>query len=143
MRESDFTRELVGSINQKYGYAFHPVASPYMAAGWPDVVASIQGKFWGFENKMVKELPVRMTTPILKHEFTDLQINRIEKIRMDGEGQGVGLINIRPMRIVLVISDLKFANTMTMHDVDSWSENLKLKSQGGGIWILDNLVKGV
>lgn len=51
-RESRLSRNIMNAINLRGGFAFKIHGGPWMMAGLPDIIACVDGKFFGLETKM-------------------------------------------------------------------------------------------
>jgi len=51
-RESRLSRQIISELEKQGIFAFKVHGGPYMMAGLPDVIACVEGKFYGIETKM-------------------------------------------------------------------------------------------
>lgn len=51
-RESKLSRKIITAIEARGGFAFKVHGGPHMMAGLPDIIACVDGRFYGFETKM-------------------------------------------------------------------------------------------
>ena len=51
-RESKLSRNIINAIMARGGFAFKVHGGPWMMAGLPDIIACVDGMFYGLETKM-------------------------------------------------------------------------------------------
>ena len=50
--ESKLSRKIIRELERRGVFCFKVHGGPYMMAGLPDIIACVDGKFYGFETKM-------------------------------------------------------------------------------------------
>lgn len=77
-------------------------AADKFQVGLSDFMLYKDGTARGIEVKLVKELPARASTNILKHEFAGSQITYLKDLDLTGN-KGFGLLAVEPLEIVFMI----------------------------------------
>ena len=68
--ESKLSRKIITALEVRGVFCFKVHGGPHMMSGLPDIIACVEGQFWGFETKMPDG---KDATPIQKFIHTKIR----------------------------------------------------------------------